>query len=125
MISAKREHVHEGRNVISHMTQQTPEHPQKNLRKTGQQVDLPLRDTQKDWGAPKVARRVAKAVRRHAVPHTRDTRATHRRAATPLVKSITREIANRDASTREKEEAREAKVAKGTTEGAAVASSSM
>jgi hypothetical protein len=107
------------------MTQQTTKLPQKNLRKTGQRVDLPLQDTQKDWGAPKVARRVAKTIRRRAVTHTRDMRAAHRRAVTPLVKSITREIADRDASTREKEEAREAKAAKDTAEGAAATNSSV
>ncbi len=111
--------------MISRMTQQTTKPPQKNLRKTGPRVDLPLQDTQKDWGAPKVARHVVKIIRRSAVTHTHDMRAARHRAVTPLVKSITREIADRDASTKEKEEAREAKVAKGTAKGAAATNSSM
>ena len=94
------------------MTQQNTKLPQKNLRKTGQRVDLPLQDTQKDWGAPKVARRVAKIIRRHAVTRTRATRAADHRAGTPLAKNITQKIAIRAGITREEEVAREARVAK-------------
>ena len=94
------------------MTQQTTKLPQKNLRKTGQRVDPPLQDTQKDWGAPKVARRVANIIRRHAVTRTRAASAADHRAGTPLVKNITQKIAIRAGITREKEAAREARVAK-------------
>ena len=107
------------------MTQQTTKLPQKNLQKTGQRVDLPLRDTQKDWGAPKVARRAAKTIRRRAVTHTRDMSAVHRRAVTPLVMSITQEIAIRVVNTREKEAAREARVAKDVAKEATIASNSL
>ena len=115
----------EGRNVISRMTQQTTKLPQKNLQKTGQRVDLPLRDTQKDWGAPKVARRAAKTIRRRAVTHTRDMSTVHRRAVTPLVKSITQEIAIRVVNTKEKEAAREARVEKDVAKEATIANNSL
>ena len=104
--------------------QQTPNLPQKNLRKTGQRVDLPLQDTQWDWGAPKVARRVAKTIRRHAMTRTRTTRAADRHAGTPLAKNITQGIAIRAVSMREKE-AREARVAKDVAKEAAIASSNL